>query len=156
LVKVAALGFLLYNSEVMTKQAAEERRKGWGDARQVIPLLQEKWPLAFPTKNYLVKPLAASVPRVISEALGWNLSYARGVISVWKRRNAYCDAILRGGLRIDIDGNATMEPVDENSRQQAQKELAARAAKALRHNRTPPPVKARTGLDTPHPQPEHL
>ena len=113
----------------MTKRATEER-KGWGDARQVIPLLQEKWPLAFPTEYYLVKPLATSVTRVISEAMGWNLYYARGVLSVWKRRSAYCDAILRGGLRIDIDGNTTTEPVDEISRQQAQKVLAARAAKA--------------------------
>jgi hypothetical protein len=47
----------------------------------VIPLLQEKWPLAFPTEYYLVKPLATSVTRVISEAMGWNLYYARGVLS---------------------------------------------------------------------------
>jgi sRNA-binding protein len=113
----------------MTKRTTGGR-KGWGDAKLVIPLLQEKWPLAFPTKSHLVKPLASSVPRVISETMGWDISYTRGVLSVWKRRNAYCDAILRGGPRIDIDGKATPEPVDESSRQQAQQELAARIARA--------------------------
>jgi sRNA-binding protein len=118
-----------FYNEVMTKQTTEGT-KGWRDARRVIPLLQEKWPLAFPTKSHLVKPLASSVPRVISETMGWDISYTRGVLSVWKRRNAYCDAILRGGPRIDIDGKATPEPVDESSRQQAQQELAARIARA--------------------------
>jgi sRNA-binding protein len=118
-----------FYNEVMTKKATEGR-KGWRDARQVIPLLQERWPLAFPGKSHLVKPLASSVPRVISETMGWDLYYTRGVLSVWKRRNAYCEAIQRGGPRIDIDGKATPEPVDETSRQQAQQELAARIARA--------------------------
>jgi sRNA-binding protein len=73
--------------------------------------------------------LAASVRGVIREAMGWDYHYTIGVLSVWKRRSAYCDAILRGDPRIDIDGNATTEPIDERSRQQAQKELAARAAR---------------------------
>ena len=69
--------------------------------------------------------------------MGWSLQYAKGVLSVWKRRAAYCDAVLRGDPRIDIDGNETGEPISDRAREMARtvraqhaERLAAQRAKA--------------------------
>jgi len=109
---------------------ADEQLRGMQDAREAIPLLQEKWPRAFPSKSHLVKPLASSVYGAISKAMGWNHYYTRGVLLVWKRRSSYCRAILQRGARVDLDGNSTAELVDDTSVTQAGQLLAARAQKA--------------------------
>src|SRR5271166_5296560 len=121
----------------MNRTDKEERLKGMQAARDKLELLHRKWPAAFPRRYAAVKPLAPSVERVIGAAMGWSLQYAKGVLSVWKRRTAYCDAVLRGGLRIDIDGNETGELITDHAREMARsvraqhaERLAAQRAKA--------------------------
>jgi sRNA-binding protein len=96
--------------------------QGLKDSAKAIALLQEKWPRAFPKKYGAVKPLARSVKEAIVAGTGWNKDYTYGVLSAWKCRIAYCDAVLRDAIRIDIDGNATDEVVDDESRMQAEQQ----------------------------------
>src|SRR5215213_582247 len=94
--------------------------QGLKESAQAIALLQEKWPRAFPKKYSVVKPLARSVREAIVTGTGWNKDYTYGVLAAWKSRIAYCDAVLRESIRIDINGNATDEVVDDASRAMAE------------------------------------
>jgi sRNA-binding protein len=96
--------------------------QGLKESAKAIALLQEKWPRAFPKKYGAVKPLARSVKEAIIAGTGWNKNYTYGVLAAWKSRMAYCDATLRDTVRIDIDGNATDEVVDDESRTQAEQQ----------------------------------
>ena len=51
---------------------------------------------------------------------GWNKDYIYGVLGAWKSRLAYCDAVLRDSIRIDVDSNAMNEVVDDTSRAMAE------------------------------------
>jgi sRNA-binding protein len=110
--------------------------QGLKESAKAIALLQEKWPDAFPKKYGAVKPLARSVKQAIVAGTGWNKDYAHGVLVAWKSRMAYCDAVLRDATRIDIDGNATDEAVDDTSRalaeQKRKQTLEARRRRAAR------------------------
>lgn len=97
----------------------EQRLQGLKESAKEIALLQEKWPRAFPKKYAAVKPLARSVKEAIMAGTGWNNGYTAGVLAAWKSRLAYCDAVLRDAIRVDIDGNATDEAVDDKSRAMA-------------------------------------
>src|SRR4051794_26599641 len=94
--------------------------QGLKESAKAIALLQEKWPRAFPKKYGAVKPLARFVTEAIVEVTGWNKDYTYGVLAAWKSRLAYCDAVLRNRIRIDIDGNVTDEVVDDTSRVMAE------------------------------------
>jgi sRNA-binding protein len=96
--------------------------QGLKESAKAIALLQEKWPRAFPKKYGAVKPLARSVKEAIIAGTSWNKNYTYGVLAAWKSRMAYCDAILRDTVRIDIDGNATDEVVNDESRTQAEQQ----------------------------------
>jgi len=113
---------------------SKEGKQGSLDAATtpVISALQERWPAAFPTTLKSVKPLASSVIEAVSAGMGWERDYTLGVLYVWKRRTAYCEAILRGGARVDIEGRPTGEMVDEGGQVLARNVLAARAAKRRR------------------------
>jgi sRNA-binding protein len=74
---------------------------------------------AFPKKYGAVKPLARSVKEAVVAGMDWDPYYTSGVLAAWKSRLAYCDAILRDTIRVDIDGNATDEVVDDTSRAMA-------------------------------------
>jgi sRNA-binding protein len=97
-------------------------------ARDVIPRLQEQWPLAFAKRYPEVRPLASSVTPAIAAAMGWSTVYTKGILSVWKDRMGYCDAVLRGGVRVDLNGIATDEIVDERAISQAQRRRADKLA----------------------------
>ena len=94
--------------------------QGLKESAQAIALLQEKWPRAFPKKYSAVRPLARSVMEAIVAGTGWNKDYIYGVLGAWKSRLVYCDAVLRDTIRIDVDGNATNEVVDDPSRAMAE------------------------------------
>ena len=96
--------------------------QGLKESAKAIALLQEKWPRAFPKKYGAVKSLARSVKEAIVAGTGWNKNYTNGVLTAWKSRMAYCDAILRDTVRIDIDANATDEVVNDGSRTQAEQQ----------------------------------
>src|SRR4051812_4076739 len=101
------------------KTRKAQRLQGLKESAQAIALLQEKWPCAFPKKYGAVKPLARSVKEAVVAGMDWDLYYTSGVLAAWKSRLAYCDAILRDTIRVDIHGNATNEVVDDTSRAMA-------------------------------------
>src|SRR3954447_17693657 len=94
----------------------EQRLQGLKESAKAIALLQEKWPRAFPKKYGTVKPLARSVKEAIIAGTGWDKDYTYGVLAAWKSPITYCDAVLRDSIRIDINGKATDEVVDDTSR----------------------------------------
>src|SRR5208283_3118070 len=109
----------------MTKK--DEWRRGAKDARQAFELLRARWPKAFPAKSHEVRPLASAVPAIV-EALGWSPQYAKGVLSVWKGREAYCRAVLAYPQRIDLNGSPTAD-IDEEARAHAKGRLEQIAAR---------------------------
>jgi sRNA-binding protein len=93
------------------------------------------------------KPLARSVREAIVAGTGWNKYYTYGVLAAWKSRIAYCDAVLRDGIRIDIDGNATDEVVDDTSRTMAeQKRTQVLEARRRREARQASKTNDKTGI----------
>jgi sRNA-binding protein len=128
-VAVSSLAACACDDAVAVMDTRAAHRTGMKDAANAIRLLQQKWPRAFPVKYTEVRPLASSVTKTIAAEMRWNRFYTRGVVSVWKSRDAYCDAVLRGGERYDLDGEPTEEQVDDNSKDQALQRRTARAAK---------------------------
>jgi sRNA-binding protein len=56
--------------------------------------------------------------------------YTRGVLLSWKSRTNYCNAVLRHRERINLDGLASGEEVDDRARVDAQQQLAQIARRA--------------------------
>jgi len=105
-----------------------ERDRGVKEARQQIPILREKWPLAFPRKHSEIRPLAVDVADTIAAALGWSLPYTLGVLANWKLAPVYCEAVLRCDQRIALDGTPA-EAIDAAARDLAAKRLAQLVAR---------------------------
>lgn len=108
----------------MTASSKAERLRGLKSAWEHIPLLQQKWPAAFPFSPKSVRPLASSVARTLVQEMGWSAPYANGVLSAWKNRTAYCNAVLRFDERLNIDGSLSAERVDDDARETAKGRLA--------------------------------
>jgi sRNA-binding protein len=106
-----------------------ETLRGMKESREAIATLQSLWPAAFPDRSYRVRPLASGIIAAIAERTGWDRSYARGVVQVWKARDAYCQAVLRYGRRFDLNGEPVEQTVSEEAREQARRRLAARTAR---------------------------
>src|SRR4051812_33863412 len=132
----------------------EQRLQGLKESAKAIALLQEKWPRAFPKKYGAVRPLARSVKESIIAGTGWGGSYTHGVLAAWKSRLAYCDAVLRDSIRVDINGKARNELVEDTSRamaEQKQKQiLESRHRRAAReesktNDRAKPPSNVAAG-----------
>jgi sRNA-binding protein len=117
-----------------------ERNRGLKESREQIKVLQDRWPAAFPKQASLVRPLANAVPKTIAAAFGWSVAYTRAVIRVWKSRAAYCTAVLAHPKRINLDGSASDEEVDDNARALAKEQLAVLASRPARTQKkaTPP------------------
>jgi sRNA-binding protein len=109
-----------------------ERKRGLKESREQIKVLQDRWPAAFPKQASLVRPLANAVPKTIAEAFGWSVAYTRAVVRVWKSRAAYCTAVLAHPKRINLDGSANDEEVDEKARALAKEQLAVLASRPPR------------------------
>jgi hypothetical protein len=90
----------------------KQQSRGFKESGRAIELLRAKWPTAFAREASKVRPLCTSVAKTISAAMGWDHHYTRAVMSVWKSRSAYIDAVL--------DGKETTEAVDDRARLQAQ------------------------------------
>src|SRR5271165_5669180 len=134
----------------------DEWQGGAKDARQAFELLRAKWPKAFPAKSHEVRPLASAVPAIV-EALGWSPQYAKGVLSVWKGREAYCRAVLAYPQRIDLNGSPTAD-IDDQARAHAKgrlEQIAAHKAKAAeRQARESAERAAAEASAQPEPEPE--
>ena len=130
----------------MTTRKAQSLQ-GLKESAKAIAILQEKWPHAFPKKYGAVKPLARSVRDAIVAGTGWSKDYTYGVLAAWKSRIAYCDAVLRDSVRIDINGNATDEVVDGTSRTMAeQKRTQVLEARRRREARQASKTNDKTGI----------
>ncbi len=111
---------------------AESGRPAFGRACQKIELLRAKWPKAFPAKSHEVRPLTNGAQQAMVEEFGWSPDYARAVLTVWKLRPAYCNAILRYPTRINLDGSPSGEEIDDAARATATKRLEERTARQAR------------------------
>jgi sRNA-binding protein len=109
--------------------------RGMNESREGIAMLQSLWPAAFPEKFHQVRPLASGIMPAIVERTGWSRGYARGVVHVWKARNAYCTAVLCYDKRFDLNGGPVDQTVDDSARIQARRLLAARKARIEARNR---------------------
>jgi sRNA-binding protein len=107
----------------MASQYRIERDRGTKEAPQQLPVLREKWPLAFPLKDQDIRPLAIAAASEIAAAMGWSRRYTLGVLRHWKMTAAYCQAILRHDQRIALDGAPT-EAVGTEAKDLAAKQLA--------------------------------
>src|SRR5208282_2804177 len=133
----------------------DEWRRGAKDARQAFELLRARWPKAFPAKSHEVRPLASAVPAIV-EALGWSPQYAKGVLSVWKGREAYCRAILLDPNRVKLDGSVIEGAVDDEARAMATARLewiAAGKAKAAERRAMEAAERAAVEAASPPPAP---
>src|SRR5208337_1494287 len=128
----------------------DEWQGGAKDARQAFELLRAKWPKAFPAKSHEVRPLASAVPAIV-EALGWSPQYAKGVLSVWKGREAYCRAVLAYPQRIDLNGSPT-EDIDDEARALAKGRLEQIAAR--KESRAKQAAEQATAEASAQPEPE--
>ncbi len=109
-----------------------EKKRGYEEGGQKIELLRAKWPKAFPAKSHEVRPLTNGAQQAMVEEFGWSPDYARAVLTVWKLRPAYCKAILRYPTRINLDGSASGEEIDDAARATATKRLEETAARQAR------------------------
>jgi sRNA-binding protein len=110
----------------MASKYAIERSRGQRESRGKLVALREKWPFAFPAEDQDVRPLSIGAAGEISAAMGWQLPYTLGVLSIWKMAPVYCQAVLRYD-RITLDG-APAEVVEAKARDLAAKRLAKLAA----------------------------
>ena len=106
-----------------------ERLQGLRESMAGVETLRSLWPLAFPKKSHLVKPLASRVARQVAERTGWSPAYTRGVLQAWKSRSAYCYAVLGNERRSNLDGQEVAEIVDDEARKMARNQLARIAAR---------------------------
>src|SRR5271166_4088562 len=109
-----------------------EKKRGYEEGGQKIELLRARWPKAFPAKSHEVRPLTNDAQQAMVEEFGWSPDYARAVLTVWKLRPAYCNAILRYPTRINLDGSPSGEEIDAAARATATKRLEERAARQAR------------------------
>ena len=98
----------------------------------------------------LERPLANGVQKAIAEAFGWSVPYTRAVLMVWKSRAAYCTVVLARPKRINLDGSASDEEVDDKARALAKERLAVLASRPppTQKKAAPPAVRREHGSAT--------
>jgi len=117
----------------MSRSRGSEWLQGLKESAAGIEVLRSLWPRAFPQKGHLVRPLSPGLVGPIAERTGWSHRYTRGVLQGWKQRRAYCEAVLQYDHRWNLDGEEIADAaVEEGSREQARRQLAAIAARRLR------------------------
>jgi len=94
------------------------------EAIAAIRVLQGHWPVAFPKKSRLVRPLSGRVIAPIAAGTGWSKRYTVSVVGVWKRRRAYSESVLRHERRYDLTGAVTDEIIGDRARERALANLA--------------------------------
>ena len=111
----------------MVPQHRVERERGTKESRRQLAVLRAKWPRAFPVDHQDIRPLTIGAAGEIAAVMGWSYPYTLGVLGHWKRAGAYCDAVLRHGQRIGLDG-APAEGVGAKAQELAAKQLARLAS----------------------------
>ena len=132
-----------------------EKKRGYQEAGIQFEALRARWPLAFPAKSHLVRPLAVGVLDTIAAEMGWTRFYTRAVLERWKGRDAYCQAVLRHPARIALDGSETGDVVDDAAWANARETLARNErGRERRKMTTAPAVEVAEPLPAPEPPPE--
>lgn len=108
-----------------------ELRAGWSAHGLEMIKLREKWPKAFPRDTTRIKPLVVHALGIIAQEMGWTTMYARGVLQPWKKRAAYCKAVLRETNRINLDGSKSTELISDDARRDAQAQLEVIQQRAI-------------------------
>jgi sRNA-binding protein len=137
----------------MTITTRSEQKRGYQEGYQQFVHLRAKWPKAFPAKPYEIRPLASGIKPTVMEAFGWTPAYARAVLMVWRLRPAYCHAVLRYPERINLDGSASGEAVDDEARRMAQERLDKVAANRAQRAEQQQARAAAEAIDAPAPAP---
>ena len=109
--------------------------RGMKESREAIAMLQSLWPAAFPERFHRVRPLASGIIPAIAERTGWDRSYARGVVQVWKARDAYCKAVLRYDQRFDLNGEPVEQTVSEDSARNRRGGVSPHERRGSKHGR---------------------
>jgi sRNA-binding protein len=104
-----------------------DRKRGSKEARQQLPVLRQKWPLAFPAEPKDVRPLAIGAAGEIASSMRWSLPYTLGVLASWKMAPPYCDAVLCHDHCVGLDGSAA-EAINAEAKDLATRQLARLAA----------------------------
>ena len=78
------------------------------------------------------------------------MAYTRAVVRVWKSRAAHCAAVLAHTKRINLDGSASDEEVDDKARTLAKERLAVLASRPppTQKKAAPPAVRREHGSAT--------
>ena len=122
----------------ITPDRKSEAQRAYREARVAIVLLQQRWPAAFPETPQQIRPLITGLTPLVAAALDWSYPYTRAVLRTWKLRPAYCHAVLAHPIRVDLDGNPTDQPVDEDARTRAKIRLTTWASRRRPAPHEPP------------------
>ena len=99
---------------------------------EVLACLAEchrRWPNVFPVESTDIHPLAIGTRAQLIEALGTPPAIVGIALRYWTCTAPYVTAIIRGRVRIDLDGRPTRPPTTLE-RTQAEKRLAAKRRRA--------------------------
>ena len=112
---------------VVTETGPSKKEKEKQARRELLEVMRERWPLAFPRDFHQVRPLAIGINKDIAvhlpeQPLG-RISNAIGIFQ-YLLGPAYFRSVLRGGSRYDLDGNPRGE-VTAEEQEQAQRDLTA-------------------------------
>jgi ProP effector len=123
--------------ELMTRAAAERQAKR--EALQA--LLLQRYPDVFNAEA--PKPLAIGVSRVIQREHGFTQPIISLVLGWWTRRWQYCEAMIAGSVRFNLDGTEAgqiteADKADAQARLAALKERLKARAKARRKRKARP------------------
>lgn len=152
--RACAIDGLAANLSTMTTKSDWQR--GAKGAWQAFEFLHARWPKAFPDKAQDIRPLV-NVAAEVQEALDWSRDYTKGVLTVWKAREAYCRAVLVYQDRVGLDGSPTEAIVDDQARTLATarlEQIAAKKAKAADRRAKDAADRAATEATAPPPPPE--
>jgi sRNA-binding protein len=106
-------------------------------------------------KPHDVRPLAIGAVGDIAAAMGWSVSYTRGVLVRWKMATAYCRAVLWCDHRIALAGTPA-EPVDAEAKDLAAKQLTKLAARKATKKAAETAKSASASPPPPPPEPPKL
>jgi sRNA-binding protein len=127
---VRRLEFHRSRDERLREKYFAQIRRGSDEAPAAIATLHALWPAAFPIRRERIRPLASGIVEKITAATGWSRPYTRGVLTAWKSRADYCEAVLRCERRYDLGGVETGQRVDAAAGGKARKRLALLAARS--------------------------
>ena len=115
----------------VTDTGPSKKEKEKKAQRELLEVLRERWPLAFPQDYRQIRPLAIGIKRdIVVHLPQYSLLRISAAIGLFQRLMgpAYYHVVLRGGPRYDLDGNPRGEVTPEEQ-EHAKRDLAAYQAR---------------------------